>query len=838
MAKKILHPKTDAEFSNILPALSPSEYTTLEQMCIRDGILDPVFIWNGKIVDGHNRVQIAKKHKLPYKIRELKLPDKEAVKQWILEYQLARRSISTYDKIVLALKFEGKYTEQAKGNLKLSRGKGAKGRKSDTQPFRPIDVLTELGKISGSNRSSVSRVKYILKHGTTDIKEKCSKGELPINTAFMHSKDHARKKRKDVEAPSINTFINKRGEYENDIICGDALKTLKKLPDSIATCFIFSPPYNNGTNYSFGIEQDSRPHNKYINWLGEIVCQCSRILRDGGRLIINVDAVGVRLDDKNYECGTKYTIYPDLMNKVKELKCGLIFRDEICWIKKSHGGRITAWGSYLSAISPNIKRTHEYVIVWQKGKDGLKNITGISSDLTKDDWNKSIYSAWEIPPETARHKDHPSPFPEELVRRLIKLYSFPGDLICDVFCGIGATTAAAASLGRRWLGIDINSKYCTYALKRTNTATVLGDNNKFLTTQLITYIGNKRNLLDLIAEGISIVKERTGKDKLIILDGFSGSGVVSRALKRHASVLHSNDIEYYSQILNKCYLTNPSDIDYQQITDTIEFLNSQSKRTDKGKGFIEKLYAPKDDNNIKKEEKVFYTNDNARIIDNIRRMISDIDTDKQHLYIAPLLVEASIHANTSGVFKGFYKNSNNGKGQFGGNYEDCLDRITSPIVLPLPILGRYECDVKVWREDVNRLVKKIGQLDLAYYDPPYNQHPYGSNYFMLNLIAKYKKPGNISRVSGIPEDWQKSAYNIKSKAEKSFDNLIKNTEARFILVSYNNEGFISPPKMKSLLKKYGKVEVLEKDYNTFRGSRNLGEREIRVKEYLYIVEKK
>ena len=82
MAKK-QHPNIDKEFSKLLPALNSSEFTTLEQMCLREGILDPIFTWKGKVVDGHNRLKIAKKNKLPYKTRELKLPDKDAVKQWI-----------------------------------------------------------------------------------------------------------------------------------------------------------------------------------------------------------------------------------------------------------------------------------------------------------------------------------------------------------------------------------------------------------------------------------------------------------------------------------------------------------------------------------------------------------------------------------------------------------------------------------------------------------------------------------------------------------------------------------------------------------------------------------
>ena len=179
-----------------------------------------------------------------------------------------------------------------------------------------------------------------------------------------------------------------------------------------------------------------------------------------------IDSVGVRQNDDGYD-GKKYTIYPDLIAKVRELNCGLLFKDEICWDKIRHGGKATAWGSYLSPASPNIRRKHEYVIVWQKGAGPLENITGQPSDLTKAEWMKSIYSVWQIPVEGKRYGNHPAPFPAELIRRLIRLYSFPGDLIVDPVNGTGTTTAVAASLGRRWLGIDLNPDYCKHALKRT-----------------------------------------------------------------------------------------------------------------------------------------------------------------------------------------------------------------------------------------------------------------------------------------------------------------------------------------------------------------------------------
>ena len=135
--------------------------------------------------------------------------------------------------------------------------------------------------------------------------------------------------------------------------------------------------------------------------------------------------------------------------------------------------------------------------------------------------------------------------------------------------------------------------------------------------------------------------------------------------------------------------------------------------------------------------------------------------------------------------------------------------------------------------------KALGSFDMVYLDPPYNQHPYGSNYFMLNLIADYRRPDeqNISRVSGIPKDWNRSHYNKKRFAALDFFELIEQLDSRYILVSFNSEGFISKDQMIDRLSKIGKLEVLETDYNTFRGSRNLNGREIHVKEYLFLVRK-
>lgn len=360
----------------------------------------------------------------------------------------------------------------------------------------------------------------------------------------------------------------------------------------------------------------------------------------------------------------------------------------------------------------------------------------------------------------------------------------------------------------------------------------------YLTRQLITYIGNKRTLLGHIGIAVAKVKKRLGKGKLKVADLFSGSGVVSRYLKAHSSFLISNDIEDYAAVVSRCYLRNRSTVDFNSLAEIVFELNTKVNTEAFPPGFIEELYAPRDDANITKEDRVFYTRENARRIDNYRRLLERVPSEIRDLLLGPLLSEASVHANTAGVFKGFYKNRYTHIGQFGGSGADALPRILGLIMLEVPILSLFECEYEVCQEDANALAPKLKGLDLAYIDPPYNQHPYGSNYFMLNLIVRYQRPAHISRVSGIPTDWRRSGYNVRSKALFLLTDLLHSIDASFLLVSFNNEGFIPPERMQMVLEEVGTVEAIELPYNTFRGSRNLNNRSIHVIEYLFLVERK
>ena len=400
------------------------------------------------------------------------------------------------------------------------------------------------------------------------------------------------------------------------------------------------------------------------------------------------------------------------------------------------------------------------------------------------------------------------------------------------------------------------------------------ENSDFLATQIITYIGNKRALIGAIQEEFLRIKKEAGLSACTMADIFSGSGIVARMMKAHASRLVVNDLEQYSYVVNSCYLTNKSDFndaEYMRLKAIIEKKCAARKIP----GIITQNYAPADESNITAEDRVFYTRENAMLIDTYRALIdevvgggefggaessssasgsdstrdlcgadekpdgarSDVDcASMRRFFLAPLITEASIHTNTSGVFKGFYKDKS-GKGCYGGSGKNALPRILGKIELKKPVFSNFECPVAVLRRDAVALSHELEETDIVYLDPPYNQHPYGSNYFMLNTILENRITAPISKVSGIVSDWNHSVFNKKRTALASLEEIVSSLRARYIVISYNSEGFITYDEMVSMLKKYGELTTREILYNTFRGSRNLSGRNLHVSEYLFTIKK-
>jgi adenine-specific DNA-methyltransferase len=373
----------------------------------------------------------------------------------------------------------------------------------------------------------------------------------------------------------------------------------------------------------------------------------------------------------------------------------------------------------------------------------------------------------------------------------------------------------------------------------TSSSPITKNDDAFVFQTMLTCIGNKRKLVKHIRNIVDDVRILLNKDKLNIVDGFAGSSVVSRELSYVANTIYTNDMELYSYLMAYCYLVTPTKQQQDRIAEHIETMNMLAENGPYMEGIICKLYAPRETNNIQEGERCFYTRENALIIDTLRAYIDVVEEELKCYCLVPLLNKASIHTNTAGVFKGFYKKGS--LGWFGGNGECALSRITKPIRVELPVWNNTtQYTAKPSNKDMNVLVDELpDDIDIMYLDPPYNQHPYGSNYFMLNVIVKNEEPGEISKVSGIPTNWNKSNYNSRASAVQSMTDLIQKglAKSKYLLISYNNEGIIKMEDWEKLFANYT-VKKYEIAYDTYKGSRNLKDRNDKVIEIMYLVSPK
>ena len=370
--------------------------------------------------------------------------------------------------------------------------------------------------------------------------------------------------------------------------------------------------------------------------------------------------------------------------------------------------------------------------------------------------------------------------------------------------------------------------------------------DEFLKSQIITYMGNKRKLLDTIGDSIDEVKNEMKKDTVSLCDGFSGSGIVSRLLKTKGNVLYTNDIAGYSKTLNDCYLATPTPTMMKNIQ---KYIDTANKLADNFESQIEnpwisKHWAPQSDK-INKSDRAYFTRENARRIDIMRDYIETIPKQYKPFVLAPLLVQASIHNNTNGQFSAYYKDGD--VGAFGGKKKIDEKRITGSIRLPYPIFYQNKCNVHTSQSDTNKWTekkKKNDKCDIVYYDPPYNKHPYNIYYFMLDIINDWDKSLDIPETNrGQPMNWTVSKYNSRVNAKQAMENLIKNTHSSYIILSYNDGGIISIPDLDTLLEKNAakviKKPITHKTYNRLKGISNYKrENEYKdVKEFLYIIKK-
>lgn len=239
-----------------------------------------------------------------------------------------------------------------------------------------------------------------------------------------------------------------QAEYLNKHFCHSS-EQMNELPDNSVHLMITSPPYNVTKEYDSNLNLE-----EYLTLLRTVWKETYRVLVPGGRACINVANLG----RKPYIPLHSYII-KDM------LEIGFYMRGEIIWNKASSASPSTAWGSWLSAANPVLRDIHEYILIFSK-ETFTHNRNGKESTITKEEFLEWTKSVWTFPAVSAKSIGHPAPFPEELPNRLIRLYSFKGDVVLDPFLGSGTTSLSAVKNDRKYIGYDTNQKYVNLANRR------------------------------------------------------------------------------------------------------------------------------------------------------------------------------------------------------------------------------------------------------------------------------------------------------------------------------------------------------------------------------------
>lgn len=233
---------------------------------------------------------------------------------------------------------------------------------------------------------------------------------------------------------------NKISQLRNQIITKSS-ENMNELIDNCISLTVTSPPYNIGKD-----SDEDLSDNEYWEMITKVFEEVYRVTESGGRLVVNVANLG----RKPYIPFSKYFIEVIL-------QIGFLMRGEIIWQKSKGANANFAWGSWLSPSNPVIRDIHEYCLVFSK--DSMKNSTKGESTIEKEEFMESTLSIWNISPARAKKIGHPAPFPVELAKRFINLYSFKNDLILDPFIGSGSTAIAAKLLNRDYIGYELNPEF-------------------------------------------------------------------------------------------------------------------------------------------------------------------------------------------------------------------------------------------------------------------------------------------------------------------------------------------------------------------------------------------
>jgi DNA modification methylase len=266
-------------------------------------------------------------------------------------------------------------------------------------------------------------------------------------------------------APELSDDTTVVSPKKVDVIYKHDARDMRKVESNSVALVVTSPPYFAGKEYERSLGQNGVPgtYFEYLDLLHDVFEECKRVLEPGGRIAVNVANLGRRP-------------YRSLAGDVTEIlqDLGLLLRGEVVWWKGRAAGGSCAWGTFQRPNNPVLRDVTERIVIASKGRfdRALKPLQRLDQGLpstatiSRDEFLEATTDLWEMPPESATRVGHPAPYPVELPKRLIELYTYESDVVLDPFMGSGTTAVAALRTSRHFIGFDTDNSYITRARAR------------------------------------------------------------------------------------------------------------------------------------------------------------------------------------------------------------------------------------------------------------------------------------------------------------------------------------------------------------------------------------
>jgi len=386
------------EFKDLIPPLTKEEFKQLENNCMSEGIREKILTWNGFIIDGHNRYEIATRWDLDFETESKHFDNEEAVKEWMILNQLGRRNLALYQRTVLALELVKLFKDKAKENLSKggSNFSPKEGFANSQKVTDTVNSIKEISTISKVGQNTLSRVKVIQEKAPEEVKAKLRTGEVSINAAYKEIKKEEKKAEKENERDRL-AEIGKNKKIEIDFRLGDFEEVFKDIPDGSIDCIITDPPYPK----------------EFIEVWSKLSRFAKRVLKPNGYCVAY--------------SGQMYL--PEVMKRMCENL------DYYWTFAVYHEGQT----QIVNGI--NLMCRWKPVLIFQNGKKKIENTFQdyfISEQREKNghDWQQS----------------------KSGVAYLIEMFTKKGDTILEPFAGSGTTMIVAKAKGRNVIGAEIDEK--------------------------------------------------------------------------------------------------------------------------------------------------------------------------------------------------------------------------------------------------------------------------------------------------------------------------------------------------------------------------------------------